>query len=478
MTTRKTSFVSAPTAAPGSDQPASSIVGHLTSRTARTPEKPQVAILERHSRRSILRGIGAGSVLLSGVLRGVRAEAAANNTRAVFFFHANGSHYAWTPMGTGDAFTLTPHIAPLEPVRKDIVILRKLIMQRGGGNAHKAATLSALGAGSPTSFDQVLAEADGVKGTAPLNSLELAIGFTAGGGGKAPSLSQVKGTFLPGERNPVAAYQRIAGRISPAPMAQDPAAAEKALAARKSVLDYLRADADRFRLRLGAEEKPKMDLYFESLREVERGLAAPSALGGGPGCEKTSAPAGMLNYELRMVDMPKASRSVLDLMAVGLACGVTRVMSMMWGGGENQEDIDYTGIRDWHITTHGNPNGAPGEKIIKMQAYLAGEYAYFIQKLKSFGQGPGSPFDNTISIWGTQNGNTNQTNFSKEDHDRHNTPFILSGGGGGLKLGRVLDCNDLMHPDLYLSVARAFGLNLTTVGDPTWCKGPLPGLFT
>jgi Protein of unknown function (DUF1552) len=429
------------------------------------------------SRRSVLRGLGASTVFFGGLFRSLRAEAAGNNTRAVFFFHANGSHYAWTPMGNGEAFTLTPHLAPLEPVRKDVVILRGLTLARGAGNAHKAATQSALGAGSPTSIDQTLANA--VKGTAAFASLEFAIGFTKGGGGMVPSLSQVNGSFIPAERNPVAAYQRIAARITPAPMMADPGGAEKALVTRKSVLDFLRADADRFRGRLGGEEKPKMDLYLESLREVERGLG--SFVGGvqaAAGCGKVTPPGEMPNYDLKVADMPKASRPVLDLMAAALACGVTRVMTMMWGGGENQEDIDFTGIRDWHITTHGNPNGPAGEKVMKMQAYLAGEYAYFVQKLKSYGDGPGSPFDHTISIWGTQNGNTNQTNFSKEDHDRRNTPFVLTGRAGqNLKLGRVLDCNEANHPDLYVSVLRAFGQEVSTFGDPAWCKGPLPGLF-
>jgi hypothetical protein len=222
-----------------------------------------------------------------------------------------------------------------------------------------------------------------------------------------------------------------------------------------------------------------MEHYLESLREVERGLGNHAGgLMAAPGCGKTSSPDVALNYELKMMDMPKASRTVLDLMAVAVACGVTRVMSMMWGGGECQEDIEHTGIRDWHITTHGNPNGPAGEKIIKMQAYLAGEFAYFVQKLKSYGDGAGSPFDSTIALWGTQNGNTNQTNFSKEDHDRHNTPFVLTGrAGAGMKLGRVLDCNDAMHPDLYVAIARAFGMNITSFGDPAWNKGPLPGLM-
>jgi hypothetical protein len=426
------------------------------------------------SRRSALRGLGVGSVLMSGLLRSVRAEAAANNTRAVFFFHANGSHYAWTPTGTGEAFTLTPHLAPLEPVRKDVVILRGLTLARGLGNAHKAATQSALGAGSPTSIDQVLANS--VKDTAPLASLEFAIGFTKGGGGVVPSLSQVGGTFIPAERNPVAAYQRIAQRLSPAPMMQDPAGAERALATRRSVLDYLRADADRFRVRLGGDEKPKMDLYLDSLREVERGLGAFA--GGVPaaGCGSTTMQ--MMNADLKVADMPMASRPLLDLMAASIACGVTRVMTMMWGGGECEEDIAFQGIHDWHITTHGNPNGPAGASIIKMQSYLAGEFAYFVQKLKSYGDAPGSPFDSTVALWGTQNGNTNQTNFSKEDHDRRNTPIVLTGRAGvGMKLGRVLDCNEANHPDIYVSIARAFGMPISTFGDPAWCKGPLPGLM-
>jgi hypothetical protein len=432
----------------------------------------------RFSRRQALRGLGAGTALLGGMLRSARAEAAPGNLRAVFFFHANGSHHAWTPQGNGDAFTLTPHIAALEPVRKDVTILRGLTLARGTGNAHKAATFSALGAGSPTSFDQVLAE--GVKGTAPLASLELAFGFTQGGGGKVPSLSQSKGVFLPAERNPVAAYQRLAARISPAPMTQDVPSMQRGLTAKKSVLDYLRRDAERFRTRIGSDERSKVDLYLESLREVERGVGGfAEGLAPAAGCAKSAPPPEALGYECKIADMPKVSRLTSDLMAAGLACGVTRVMTMMWGGGECQEDIDFVGIRDWHITTHGNPNGAPGEKVTKMQAYLAGEFAYFVQKLKSYGDGPGSPFDSTVALWGTQNGNTNQSNFAKEDHDRHNTPFILSGRAGGkLQLGRVLDCNGLNHPDVYVSIAQAFGLPITTVGDPAWCKGPLPGLMT
>ncbi|HXU80672.1 MAG TPA: DUF1552 domain-containing protein [Polyangia bacterium] len=431
------------------------------------------------SRRTALMGLGAGA-FASRLLRAVRAEAApAPRQKLAFFFHANGSHHAWTPTGDGAAFVLQPHQAALEPVRNDILVLRGLTLQRGGGNAHKASTLSALGAGAPTSFDQVMAQALSKTGDSALPSLELAIGYTGGGGGKAPSLSQVNGVFLPGERNPVAAYQRIAARFSGGgPMTSDPAAMEKTLVARRSVLDYLREETAGLQRRLGAGEKPKLDLYLDGLRDLEKSLGAYAGeVRASAACGKAMPPAPDAGLDSHVSDLPKVSRLFLDIMALALACGVTRVASMMWGGGESDEDVGFMGIHDWHITTHANPAGPKGDQIIKMQNYLAGEYAYFIGRLKAFGDGPGTLFDSTLALWGTQNGNTNQTNFSKEDHDRHNTPFVLAGrGGGAFRPGRTIDCNGANHNDLYIAIANAFGVDLKTVGDPTWCRGPLAGV--
>jgi hypothetical protein len=31
--------------------------------------------------------------------------------------------------------------------------------------------------------------------------------------------------------------------------------------------------------------------------------------------------------------------------------------------------------------------------------------------------------------------------------------------------------------DLLVSIAQAFGLDVKTFGEPSYCKGPLPGLF-
>src|SRR5256885_8560509 len=194
------------------------------------------------SRRSLLRGMGAGTVLLSGISKSLYAAEGPRIPRAAFFFYANGSQPYWAPKDPpGTTFTLTEHLAPMAPIQKDIVICRNMILERGSGNSHKGTSFSALGAGAATSFDQQLA--DYVKATTPLASLEIAIGYTDGGGGVIPGLSQRDGNFLPGARNPVTAYQRIADRVTGgapppstgAPPMTTPAGAEQALLTRKSL---------------------------------------------------------------------------------------------------------------------------------------------------------------------------------------------------------------------------------------------------
>jgi hypothetical protein len=313
------------------------------------------------SRRSLLRGLGAGSVLLGGVKRSVMAADSKPVPRAAFFFHANGSHPAWAPSGSGTNFTLTPHLKPIGDagVTGDVIILRDLQMARKNvappapANSHHTVTYSALGAGASTSFDQVLAQQ--VKGTTPLRSLELTIGATGGAGGRVPSLSQVDGTFLPGEKNPLSAYQRVAMMLAPrAASVKDPAAAEKSLLAGRSVLDAVLDDINVFRMRAGNAERPKLDVYFDSMRDLEKNLG--NFAGGvvaAPACGKEKPPTSAVGFQAELNDLPDVDRMFLDVMAMALACGATRVTSMMWGGGQCNQSISKFGISDWHGTSHG-----------------------------------------------------------------------------------------------------------------------------
>ncbi len=430
------------------------------------------------SRRSILRGLGAGSLLLPGMWKNAAAQSTAQPLKAAFFYYANGAHPDWAPTGQGTDFALTPHLKGLTPIKSDVILFRKLMAQRNTAlNPHKGATLHLSSAGAPDSFDQTIVAHIKSKGQmTPVPSLELAAGQSSGGGGVAPSLSQLNGQFLPGIRNPLVAYQRIAGAISPGnPMTKDPAGGTmvKGLQAKKSLIDFLKDDVNVLRTRAGNREKQHIDSYLDSIRELE------GKLGGFAGevkatatCEKGPAPTTPTSFEAHCSDIPMVDRMYMDTIAMGFACGVTRVASIMWGGGECAEPLNWLGVGSWHSTSHQNPTSAGQAKLIQLQSYFCEEYAYFVGKLKTLGL-----FDSTVALLATQNGNSTESGFSKETHDRHNAMFMISGKLGGYfnSLGKVVDCNDLNHNDLYAHIAKGFGMN-PVVGMPAWNKGPLPGV--
>lgn len=444
----------------------------------------------KFSRRSLLAGLGYGAGFCAGLSKNLYAQTTPNKiTRVAMFAYANGSHPDSAPTGNGSNFVLKPHMAPLEPVRNDVIVFRNMTMERVGGNSHKATSFSIFGLGVPTSIDQVFA--DFFKGSVPLPSLEIAIGYTSGGGGVIPGLSQRDGSFLPGVRTPAAAYQRVAQLITggapppntSTPSPATPGAAEVALLRRQSVLDFVLNDVNSYKGRLGPDEKTKMDFYLDSLRTLERNVTktiSPDGGATGPisiaSCQKLAAPAA--SKETNMNDMPMHNPIYLDVIAMAFACNITRVASGMWGGGEQDGPFKHPAFNidtfSWHGSSHADPAGAGGQQMINIQAYMASEFACFVQKLKSFPEGGGSVLDNTAVTLSTQNGTSTQVAFAPTDHPKTNSPFVVAGRcGGAWTTGRVIDCNNRTHVDIYLSIAQAIGMKVSSVGLASWCKGPL-----
>jgi Protein of unknown function (DUF1552) len=448
----------------------------------------------KFDRRSLLRGLGYGTVLCSGLSKSLYAQTLPGGrvARLAMFAYANGSHPDSNHMmATGETFTLTPHMAPLEPMKSSIVIVKRATLERGSGNSHKSTSFSVFGLGAPTSFDQTVA--DFVKSTTPIPSLEYSIGVTTGGGGVIPGLSQRNGSFLPGLRTPVSFYQKVAERVTggappppttgnPTPPMTSPTGAEGALLRRKSLLDWVKGDVTTFRSRLGTEEQKKFDAYAESLRTLERDIGTNVPGGGGEpikpsaSCTKIAAPGTTFSTMTRVNDMPVQNKLYLDTIAMAFACNVTRVASAMWGGGQSDEPVRFADINmgNWHSTSHNDPKGGGGQQMIKVQAFMAGELLYFMNKLRTYADGAFSLLDNTIAVLSTQNGCSTQVAFAPMDHPKQNCPLIIGGGAAGAwKPGKVVDANGRNHNDAYLSIANAMGMKVTTVGNAAWCKGPL-----
>ena len=217
------------------------------------------------------------------------------------------------------------------------------------------------------------------------------------------------------------------------------------------------ADIKTLQTRLGGIEKSRLDGLITAFRNYELTLGAtvtPPATG--TGCQtRPAGPAGGLSTQA-------LAKAQLDNAAMALACGLTRVVTVHWGGSQNGMGIDFTNptTGDWHGISH-----STNAFNTAIHNWIAGDFAYLIGKIRAMGGQ--ALFDESVLVWTTQNGNSNA-------HTEVNTPFVLAGGmGGRLRTGRLLDAGGQTQNNLYVSIANAMGLPLTTFGEPSWCTGPL-----
>ena len=61
-------------------------------------------------------------------------------------------------------------------------------------------------------------------------------------------------------------------------------------------------------------------------------------------------------------------------------------------------------------------------------------------------------------------------------YSKANMPFVLAGGGGGLRTGRWLKSSNESHNQLLVAILNLFGDARTSFGTPTYSTGVLAGL--
>jgi hypothetical protein len=61
-------------------------------------------------------------------------------------------------------------------------------------------------------------------------------------------------------------------------------------------------------------------------------------------------------------------------------------------------------------------------------------------------------------------------------HTKVGMPFMLAGGGGGLRTGRYVKYPKQSHNNLLVSILNLFGDNRKTFGTSQYCTGPAGNL--
>jgi hypothetical protein len=454
----------------------------------------------RFTRRNLLRG-GLAATAAVPLLDARRVDGQTGSpTRLVVFMTPNGTRNSmFWPSGTETNFTLGALAAPLEPHKAKLVFPRGIrlnpSLQNGAlggtlGSEHARGTGGLLtarplnsgnefesfgnttsGWGSGQSIDQALV--DRLNPMTTFKSLQLGV-HVRDAEVRARISYRASNQPIPPREDPADVFSALFGGMTGMPGMPDPAA-ERLRAQRQSVFDISRAETERLKTIVGAEDRLKLDAHLTSMREVEQRLTAMGGGGSGPGTGGCVAPA-MQPVDLNVDEQYlQAGRLQMDLAAAALACDQTRILTFQWSYAESEHLFQFLSISgNHHAISHDfASSGTNYTAYNRIQTWYAEQLAYFLGKLDSYREGERTLLDNTLVLWATEIGESTQ-------HDLMLMPYVFAGSAGGkIRTGRFLDYGTTRHDNnkMLVSMAHAMGaMDITSFGDASGATGPLPGL--
>ena len=434
----------------------------------------------RFSRRLFAQSLGAGLLLSPFVNVNLRGQAAPpRRAKRLLLFCTMGTQpEIWAPIDvTGESrFTFSASTLPLAAIKQHLVMIDGLPTANPADNHGSPAGLTGLGykfLASPAliSVDQFISDRllhAGVN--RPIATLLLGAGTTLSGGltmfNRTENLSTIE--------SPASAFETVFGGATPG---TDPV---DLLRRRKSVLDLVKDEVAELHQAVGREERIKLQLHLDSLRQLENRLTTEGIPAGR--CGPPFDPA---------LSLGDAGRTYLqndllhmDIIVNAFACDITRVAAIQFGSDQSMPiDLPELGLQG---DQHGQfiHDGAPDfTKLIAFERWLAQRFVDLVNKLKAIPEpdGSGSLFDNTLVAWCRDTGDANL-------HNQKSMRFLLAGGAGGylktdpngryLVAGATAGAN--RHERVLLNICEAMGVTtFTGFGDPTLSpadKTPFPNI--
>lgn len=440
------------------------------------------------SRRTVLRGLGAAMALpfLESAAPAASAlgKLAGSDVpqRMAYIFVPNGVNLGeWTPKETGFGYELSPILEPLGSVKDDLLVLSGLTHDKGRGNNDGAGdharsasvfltgcqAVKTGGAGIRVgqSVDQFAAQQVGRRTRFP--SLELAIdrGGNAGNCDDAYSCAYNFNISWSGASTPTAKEtdpRQVFDRLFAGGSGHDAEAQQaQRRRRRKSILDFVLADARGLTRRLGVRDQQKLQEYFDSVREVEKRVEAADV-------HQVAEPEGLVEVSGRLA-YEKHVQLLHDLQVLAFQADVTRISTFMYGRAGSNRSFRQIGISEGHheLSHHGG-HLEKLRKIAEIDRFHVEQFAYFIEKLKSIPEGEGTLLDNCMILYGSGISDGNK-------HNNENLPIVLAGSGGGtIDTGRhVKYTRETPLTNLFVEMLDRVGVQADRFGDST---GPLPGL--
>ena len=456
---------------------------------------PRDIAFQRHfslSRRRFLRGVGACLALPafeSLLPSAVRAAAPAAGGAAVspggapirmaYVYFPNGAHQTnWWPQGEGKDFELGATMQPLTGLKHRLQVL--------GGLDHVNATPGPDGAGDHARASGTFLTGVRVRKTAGADiqaglSIDQAVANQVGHFTRFPSLEltcdavrksgscdsgyscayqynlawRSASTPVAPEPNPRLLFERLFGEGSPG---QRKANLLQRQEEQRSILDFVRDDAQALTGELGKRDQQKLDEYLTSVREVEKRLEQADRF-----AEKTPDPS---------IDTPPGIppsfqehiRLMYSMMVLAFQTDSTRIATFLLANeGSNRAFPEIEISEGHHYLSHHRNNEEMMDKIAQIDLWYMRQFAWFLEQLEATKDLDGrSLLENSMIVYGSGNADGNR-------HTHVNLPVILAGGGGGtLTPGRYVDFDSVPMSNLLLSMADRMGAtNIASLGDST-----------
>jgi hypothetical protein len=282
----------------------------------------------------------------------------------------------------------------------------------------------------------------------------------------------------------------------PAASSSAPSGPDKTSFIRKKVLAQLNDELTSLQTRLCSEDRQQIDhlqtvwnqteAQIESAAMAAASCAAPAPL--------DALPAGD--------PFPTYAKAMGNLLALALACDLTRVASLQFshalspvthswlGSSQTQTHHEYSHIGPSSLYALGadlysEPASVTSQypqQLVDIDAWYGKQVADFAYTLSQFKTASGKNLlDQTVICWGSE-----LDMGAAHNHD--NTPFVLIGRGGGkLKTNQLvrfplkLDADpktsgvvDRAQNDLLLTLAKVMGVDVgATFGTASYCTGPI-----
>jgi hypothetical protein len=279
------------------------------------------------------------------------------------------------------------------------------------------------------------------------------------------------------ENNPYNVYTNLFGLSS-----IDPDTLKLLQSRRKSVNDLVRGEMQTLlsRTDLSMADRQRLDLHFQSIRDLEIGLLCGLSDGDVSNLEAQQ------DYIEDDSQFEQNCKMMMDLVALAMACGSARACTLQLGCGNNGTVFSGTGYSYHKISHRIDSDGSSGDPIAnaaelhhQIDKIHASLFQYLLDKMDAVTLMNGTLLDAGVAVW--------LNDLGDKYHSYDDVPFILAGSAkGALKTGQFVDSNGqkITNNLILNTIGAAVGCTnlagtsgpLDDFGDPSLPKGRIDQL--